>query len=143
MGESPQAPDGENVPLASPGIIHLHLHVGSGDAATREVSRKPFGGWAGLIGGVALMAAFAGGYRFAHRSSPDDVSNLRPMPAFGSLVSPGAAVPGAEGGLPAIERQLATPPQIIPPTRGAPQPVPAPSAPGALPSSRNPFGLEN
>jgi hypothetical protein len=143
MGESTQAPDGGNVPLPSPGIIHLHLHVGSGDTAIREVGRKSFGGWAGLLGGVALMAAFAGGYRFAHRSSPDAAANLRPMPALGSLVPPGAAVPSAETGLPAIERQLATPPQIIPPTRGAPQPVPAPSAPGAPPSPRNPFGLEN
>jgi hypothetical protein len=139
MGESTQAPDGGNVPLAPPGIIHLHLHVGSGDTATRNVSRKSLGGWAGLIGGVALMAAFAGGYRFAHRSSADDVANLRPMPALGSLVPPGAAVPSAEGGLPAIERQLATPPQIIPPTRG----TPTPPAPGAPPSARNPFGLEN
>jgi hypothetical protein len=149
MGEHARALDDAGVPLTPPGIIQFHLHVASGGTVANGVNRKSLGGWAGLIGGIALMAAFAGGYQFGHRSSPDGVSNLRPVAALGGFVPPGAAGPSAEAGLPAIERQLATTPQIIPPMRGATQAAPPPalpipsSAPGAPTPARNAFGLEN
>lgn len=148
MGEHARAPDDADVPLTPPGIVQLHLHVSSGGTVANDVNRKSLGGWAGLIGGIALMAAFAGGYQFGHRSPTDGVSSLRPLPPLGSLLPPGAAGPSAEAGLPAIERQLATTPQFIPPMRATPQAAASPttsspSAPGAPAPARNAFGLEN
>ena len=148
MGGSTPATEGSDVslPLPESGTVHLHLHLGEKADPAMEPAKRLLGGWGGLIVGVGLMAAFVGGYQLGHRPAPDDVSNLRPMPALGSLVPPEPAIPSAAAlGLPAIQRQLATPPQIIPPTRGPQPPVtvaPAPNATGPT-ANRNAFGLEN
>ena len=148
MGGSTPVAEGSDValPLPESGTVHLHLHLGEKAGPATEPAKRPLGGWGGLIVGVGLMAAFAGGYQLGHRPAPDDVSNLRPMPALGSIVPPEPAMPSVAAlGLPAIQRQLATPPQIIPPTRAPQPPVPVAPAPNAAgPAvSRNAFGLEN
>ena len=140
---------GVALPVPENGAVHLHLHLSDRTAAIAEGIKRPFGGWGGLIVGIGLMAAFGGGYQLGHRPAPDDVSNLRPLPALGSFVPPESSMPNiATGGLPAIQRQLATPPQIIPPVRAPQQAGVAAAGPNAAPStapssSRNAFGLEN
>ena len=144
----PSASEGGEVrrPLPHRGTFKLHLPRAQTPAPAAEAVRRPLGGWGGLIVGIGLMAAFAGGYQFGHRPAPDDVLNLRPMPALGNSLAPEPALPSpAALGLPAIQRQLATPPQVIPPTRAPQQPgvvttAPVPAGPV---SNRNAFGLEN
>ena len=149
MGGSTTAPEGSDVTLPVPegGTVHLHLHLGGTSRPAAEVARRPLGGWGGLVVGIALMGAFAGGYQLGHRAPPDDVSNLRPMPALGGLVPSEPAMPSVPAvGLPAIQRQLAMPPQIIPPPRPPQQPTvaaPAPAPAAGPAASRNAFGLEN
>ena len=147
MGGSTQSPErGEvTLPLPESGTVHLHLHMGEKAGAATGSVKRPLGGWSGLVVGIGVMAAFFGGYQLGHRPAPDDVSNLRPIPALGSPVVPELAMPSAAGGLPAIQRQLATPPQIIPPTRAPQHPSTSATAPSpATPASnRNAFGLEN
>jgi len=146
MGGSTSAAEGSDIslPLPESGTVHLHLHPGEKAGPAMQVVQRSLGGWGCLIVGVGLMAAFGGGYQLGHRPAPDDVSNLRPRPALGSLVSPEPAMPSAAAlGLPAIQRQLATPLQIIPPVRMPPQHSDTTAAPPAPGSSRNAFGLEN
>ena len=103
MGGSTSAAEGSDLSLPFPesGTVHLHLHLGERAGPATEEAKRPLGGWGGLIVGVGLMAAFAGGYQIGHRPAPDDVSNLRPMPALGSLVPPEPAMPSAAAlGLP-------------------------------------------
>lgn len=147
---APDQPD-TTTPLPRAGTLHLHLHVGS-DARASGEKGQPLSRWTGLLAGMALVAAFGGGYQLGHRPARDDVSNLRP-PALAGFTPPVEAVmPSTAGGLPAIQRELALPPRIIPPQGAAPQPAVAP--PAAAPSapstpaaaatpSRNAFGLEN
>ncbi|RYF12484.1 MAG: hypothetical protein EOO40_01140 [Deltaproteobacteria bacterium] len=150
MGSGLTTPSGSEVSLPVPddGAVHLHLHLAATASPAAEVAKRSLGGWGGLILGIGLMAAFGGGYQLGHRPAPDDVSNLRPMPAPASFVPPEPPMPSiATGGLPAIQRQLATPPQIIPPVRAPQQPggttvVPS-TAPSAPAPNRNAFGLEN
>jgi hypothetical protein len=152
MGGSASVAEGGDVslPLPESGTVHLHLHLGEKAGPAMESVNRSLGGWGCLIVGLGLMGAFGSGYQLGHRPAPDDVSNLRPMPALGSLVPPEPAMPSvATVGLPAIQRQLATPPQIIPPTRvpqapvlAAPAPAPAPNAASPT-ANRNAFGLEN
>lgn len=150
MGDGIAVPQTADVTLPFPesGAVHLHLHLSGPAAPVAEVAKRPLAGLTGLIVGVALMAAFGGGYQFGHRPAPEDVSNLRPMPALGSFVPP-EPMPGiAATGLPAIQRQLATPPQINSPVRLPQQPSvpaagPAPGATATPGSPRNVFGLEN
>jgi len=145
MGGSTSAPDGSDVSLPVPesGTVHLHLHLAGAPPSAPDTAKRAVGGWSGLLIGVGLMAAFAGGYQFGHRPASDDVSNLRPMPALGGVAVTEPAMPSPAGGLPAIQRQLATPPQIILPQRAPQQPgTPAASSGSAVPG-RNAFGLEN
>jgi hypothetical protein len=151
MGGSPSAAEGSDVslPVSAGGTVHLHLHVGEKAGPAMESVHRSLGGWSCLIVGLGLMGAFGSGYQLGHRHAPDDVSNLRPPPALGSLVSPDPRMPSAAAlGLPAIQRQLATPPQIIPPVRVPQQPGATAAAPSATPftapgPNRNAFGLEN
>jgi hypothetical protein len=87
-----------------------------------------------LLAGIAIAGAFAGGYQLGHRPAPADVSNLRP-PALAGLAPPEGTLPSTRGGLPAIQQQLGTPPQIV-----LPQAATAPAGAGP---NRNAFGLEN
>ncbi|MDJ0390700.1 hypothetical protein QMO56_21525 [Roseomonas sp. E05] len=144
-------------PLPGAGTLHLHLHVAS-EAMERAPGEKgqPLSRWTGLLAGMALVVAFGGGYQLGHRPARDDVSNLRP-PALAGFTPPVEAVmPSTAGGLPAIQRELALPPRIIPPQGVAPHaatPPAAQSAPGTPAAvaagtgptgpSRNAFGLEN
>ena len=150
MGSGLTPPSGSevSVPVPEDGAVHLHLHLGATASPAAEEGKRPLGGWGGLIVGIGLMAAFGGGYQLGHRPAPDDVSNLRPMPAPASFVPPEPPMPSiAAGGLPAIQRQLATPPQIIPPVRMLHQPGVTAVAPSVAPSEpgspHNAFGLEN
>ena len=150
MGSGLTTPSGSEVPLPVPedGAVHLHLHLGAAPSPAAERGKRPLAGWGGLVVGIGLMAAFGGGYQLGHRPAPDDVSNLRPMPAPASFVPPEPPMPSiAAAGLPAIQRQLATPPQIIPPVRMPQQPGVTTVAPSVAPSGpgspRNAFGLEN
>ncbi|UZO94710.1 hypothetical protein [Roseomonas mucosa] len=138
-------------PLPGSGTLHLHLHVGSEPRATGEKA-QPLGRWAGLLAGIALVAAFGGGYQLGRRPAPDDVSNLRPPPIAEYTVprAPAGFVPPSPRGadeLPAVMQQLQQPPRIIPPQAPAPRALPRPSAapvaPGASAPSHNSFGLEN
>ena len=140
-------------PLPGAGTLHLHLHVG-GEARAPGEKGQPLSRWTGLLAGMALVVAFGGGYQIGHRPARDDVSNLRP-PALSEFTPPAEAVmPSTARGLPAIQRELALPPRIIPPQGAAPQaatPPAAPNAPGTPAAagtgpagpSRNAFGLEN
>lgn len=139
-------------PLPESGTLHLHLHV-SGDARAPGEKGQSLSRWTGLLTGIALVAAFGGGYQLGQRPPRDDLSNLRPS-ALAEFAPPVEAVmPSTARGLPAIQRELALPPRIIPPQGAAPQaPSPSATAPGApstptsaVPSapSRNAFGLEN
>lgn len=151
MNNGATASEGGDVALPVPenGTIHVHLHLGEQPASMAEGVKRPLSGWGGLIVGIGLMAAFGGGYQLGHRPAPDDVSNLRPLPGLASFVPPEPPVPNiAAGGMPAIQRQLATPPQIIPPVRPPQQAGVAAAGPNAAPSTmpgsnRNAFGLEN
>ena len=151
MGNGTTAAEGGDValPVSENGTVHLHLHLGDRTASAAEVVKRPLGSWGGLIVGIGLMAAFGGGYQLGHRPAPDDVSNLRPLSGLASFVPPEPPVPNvAAGGMPAIQRQLATPPQIIPPVRPPQQAGVAAAGPNATPptvpgSNRNAFGLEN
>ena len=139
-------------PLPGSGTLHLHLHVGAEPRASGEKA-QPLSRWVGLLGGIALVAAFGGGYQLGHRPAPDDVSNLRPPPVA-EFAAPTPAMrqpttPSADR-LPLVLRQLEQPPRIIPPQAAVPQAAPrpsagpvAPAAPGATAPSRNAFGLEN
>ena len=150
MGGSTPAPDGDGLtlPLPETGTVHLHLHIGEAERPADKVVRYSVSGWTSLIFGVAVVAAMVGGYQLGHRPASDDISNLRPMPALGGFPVPELTAPSPVGGLPAIQRQLATPPQIIPPARASQQPgaaatTPGPNVPGAPAPGRNAFGLEN
>ncbi len=152
MGGSTPAPDGDGItlPLPETGTVHIHLHIGDAERPAEKVVRYSVSGWTSLIFGVAIVAATVGGYQLGHRPASNDLSNLRPMPALGGVAVPELPTPSPAGGLPEIQRQLATPPQIIPPARapqqsGATAMTPGPNVPGApAPApSRNAFGLEN
>lgn len=146
-----QEQEGINLPLPDVGTIHVHLHLGEGDAAQPTPTPTRRSGWVGLVAGLAVVAAFVGGYQIGHRPGQDEVSNLR------AASLPSAFVPSPNG-FPAIERQLATQPVILAPRPAAPAPstdqsldpagvattppsIPVPtSAPNP---ARNAFGLEN
>ncbi|RYF11694.1 MAG: hypothetical protein EOO40_02800 [Deltaproteobacteria bacterium] len=150
MGNGPTAIDVNDASLPIPETrpLQIHLHFAEAERATDKVVKYSVSGWTSLIFGVAVFAAVVGGYQLGHHRAPDDTSNLRPMPALRDLALPEPASLGPAVGLPAIQRQLATPPQIIPPIRAPQQPGVAAGGPISAPtivpgSSRNAFGLEN
>ena len=100
MGSGLTTPSGSEVSLPVPedGAVHLHLHLGATASPAAEGGKRPLGGWGGLIVGIGLMAAFGGGYQLGHRPAPDDVSNLRPMPAPASFVPPEPPMPSIAAG---------------------------------------------
>lgn len=147
------------LPLSEAGTVHIHFHAGDGEFPGQANSAPPRRSWLHLCAGVAVVAAFVGGYQTGHRPSRDDVANLRPSPVLTGSAASQLPVMPAPAGMPEIERQLATAPVIVAPpvARAAPQvelrpTIPsaptssAPSAaakPGTPQASRNAFGLEN
>jgi len=157
MGSSRPSPESEGVvlPLPDAGTIHVHLHLGEGDAVQAAPTLTRRSGWVGLVAGLAVVAAFVGGYQIGHRPVQEEASNPRPTPLPSAFIPP-------PNGFPAIERQLATQPVILAPPRAAPapstdhpldlagvattslpNPPPAPVSTGAPSPARNAFGLEN
>lgn len=143
------------LPLPDAGTIHVHLHLGEDDAAQATPTPTRRSSWVGLVAGLAVVAAFVGGYQIGHRPAQDEVSNLRPAPLPSAFIPP-------PSGFPAIERQLATQPVILAPPRAAPaastdhpldpaggattslpNPPSAPVPTSAPSPARNAFGLEN
>ena len=128
----PAESGGQPASLQFAGPVQVHIHVGGPAAAPPPASAQRSLFLPVLLG----LALLGGGYVVGLRSGPalpgpaanaaPENGTVPPPP----LLTPPAPLPGPPTVPPALQRQLAKPPSVIPP-------------PGAGAPGRNPFGLKD